>query len=297
MASISNRYCPGCEKVRPASAWIDSPCMQTNGILPYCKSCIGDKIDAYTEILSGERAGMWVLCAEMGVPFMNDLWKKAERKVYNKNKNRKNIDNVIAYIDELRKAPMAFHGFWESDVMLDEILGTRAKEKEVAAQKKAIKEKDLGISVEDFEKKKKKWGNFTIDEVEFLENTFKDYTQYIEDMDTALEKRYRDLCKAELFKMRADATGDIKEIQNAQANVNGLLKLLKLDDFKSQAKTDAELHVEKIAWMMENTKPLESKELEAYKKWSGTESVWSHITRSLRNLIAGTREWGQIPKE
>ena len=241
MASISNRYCPGCEKVRPASAWIDSPCMQTNGILPYCKSCIGDKIDAYTEILSGERAGMWVLCAEMGVPFMNDLWKKAERKVYNK-------------------------------------------------------KKDLGISVEDFEKKKKKWGNFTIDEVEFLENTFKDYTQYIEDMDTALEKRYRDLCKAELFKMRADATGDIKEIQNAQANVNGLLKLLKLDDFKSQAKTDAELHVEKIAWMMENTKPLESKELEKYRDWSGIGNTWNHLARSLKNLLTNSREFPEIKK-
>ena len=115
-------------------------------------------------------------------------------------------------------------------------------------------------------------------------------------MDTALEKRYRDLCKAELFKMRADATGDIKEIQNAQTNVNGLLKLLKLDDFKSQAKTDADLHVEKIAWMMENTKPLESKELEAYKNFSSIGSTWEHITRSLKNLLTGSREFPEIKK-
>mgnify|MGYP007038198454 FL=1 len=49
--------------------------------------------------------------------------------------------------------------------------------------------------------------------------------------------------------------------------------------------------------MIENTKPSECEDLEIYKDISGFEKTWNHILRSVKNLVSGSREYPDIPRE
>jgi CRISPR/Cas system CSM-associated protein Csm5 (group 7 of RAMP superfamily) len=116
-------------------------------------------------------------------------------------------------------------------------------------------------------------------------------------MDANLTNRYRDLCKAEYRKRKADESGDIGEIKQAQANLTDMLKLLKLNDFQSNQKSETEKMIERKIWMIENTKPAECEDLEIYKDVSGFETTWNHILRCVKNLVAGSREYPDVPRE
>ena len=116
------------------------------------------------------------------------------------------------------------------------------------------------------------------------------------EMDTNLEKRYRDLAKAELRKRRADESGDIQEIAKAQDNLKKILDMLKLSDFQNNKETEIDKHIERIAWTIENTKPAECKDLDKYKDFSKFGIKWKELLRCIRNLLAGTREYPDIPK-
>ena len=132
---------------------------------------------------------------------------------------------------------------------------------------------------------------------EFLEKTFYEYTQDFQEMDANLTNRYRDLCKAEYRKRKADEKGDVAEIKQAQANLTDLLKLLKLNEFTSNQKSEMEKMIERKIWMIENTRPAECEDLQMYRDVSGFEKTWNEILRCVRNLVAGTREYPDIPKE
>ena len=126
---------------------------------------------------------------------------------------------------------------------------------------------------------------------------FQAYTQDFPEMDANLTNRYRDLCKAEYRKRKADEKGDVSEIKQAQANLTDLLKLLKLNDFQSNQKSEMEKMIERKIWMIENTRPAECEDLDIYKDVSGFEKTWGEILRCVKNLVAGSREYPEIPRE
>ena len=157
------------------------------------------------------------------------------------------------------------------------------------------------ILARDIELMKEVWGKYPddeyIDAYEFLEKTFQAYTQDFQEMDANLINRYRDLCKAEYRKRKADENGDVSEIKQAQANLTDLLKLLKLNDFQSNQKSEMEKMLERRIWMIENTRPAECEDLNIYRDFSGFEKTWNDILRCVRNLVAGTREYPDVPKD
>ena len=72
---------------------------------------------------------------------------------------------------------------------------------------------------------------------------------------------------------------------------------MKLNEFKSHNKTDEQLAFEKRVAMIEYTKPSECEDLKVYLDMVGYEKEKGLMMRSLRNAIAGTRDYPDIPKE
>lgn len=252
----------------------------------FCKDCCSKRLSHYKELMN-EKGALWVILSELGIPFIKEVYKKVmdERESTRAN-NRPEL--VGHYIKRLLEYPKVYSGFWDSDVNIDEILNKKNEEEENSQM--------------DLEEMEEIWGKYPDDEYAkayiFLEKTFKEYTEELPgEMDANLTNRYRDLCKAEYRKRKADESGDIGEIKQAQANLTDMLKLLKLNDFQSNQKSETEKMIERKIWMIENTKPSECEDLEIYKDISGFETTWNHILRSVKNLVSGSREYPDIPRE
>ena len=114
-------------------------------------------------------------------------------------------------------------------------------------------------------------------------------------MTTGQINRYRDLCKAEWRKRKAEENGDNKETKDIQKEIVDLMKLLKIDNFQEDKSKD-EIHkfLEYHIWEIENTRPAECEDLEKYRNFCGSQGLLESLMRPLRNLVAGTREYPNI---
>ena len=251
----------------------------------FCKDCCSKRFFHYKEFMN-EQGALWIVLSELGIPFIKNVYKKViDEREATKVNNRPEL--VGHYIKRLLEYPKIYSGFWDSDIDINEILNKKNEEEENSQM--------------DLEEMEEIWGKYPDDEYAkayiFLEKTFKEYTEELPgEMDANLTNRYRDLCKAEYRKRKADESGDIGEIKQAQANLTDMLKLLKLNDFQSNQKSETEKMIERKIWMIENTKPSECEDLDIYKDISGFEDTWNHILRSVKNLVSGSREYPDIPR-
>ena len=106
-----------------------------------------------------------------------------------------------------------------------------------------------------------------------------------------MEMRYSDLCKLQLEQYKNGVNKD------TQSQIKTLMSLLKLDDFKSNQKSDAARAFEKRVAIIESTRPAECEELKEFLDKVGYEKDKGEKMRSLRNAVAGTRDCPAIPKE
>ena len=283
---MTNKKVCGCCQIAKSSAQFHKSPMSSGQFLPICKLCCKEKLKNYTEITGSEDAAFWLVLSELGVPFIQDAWNQL--KVFKETAGI-NTDLVMAYLRILSESGMKIDGFWQSDVMLDMLMDS--------AVDRNVEREELDLA-----EQQKIWGKFVVDgklDVEayqFLNETFEDYTKDLYDIDTNLEKRYRDLAKAELRKRQADETGDIQEIAKAQDNLKKILDMLKLSDFQSNKQSAIDKHIERLAWTIENVKPAECEDLEKYKDFSNFGDAWKDIMRCVQNLVCGTREYPEIPK-
>lgn len=279
-------YCPSCKEEKDYQLFFHSPTKKEGTFTIFCKSCCNKKFATLLETLSNEAAALWCLCAQLNVPFKNDIYARAiELREESKTKGGVTTGWVMAYINAYKEHGMDASGFWESDVMLDDLY-----------KHKVVVDKDkLAIW-------KKKWGNFEredgpdVEAYDFLDDSMKSYTQDVGDMDANLEKRYRDLCKAELALRRANEEGNMTSIKAAQDVLNKQLALLKLNDFQGK-KSAEDLMLEKKIALLEYTEPAECEDLKAYLDMVGFEKDNKHDMRCLRNAIAGTRDYPDVPRE
>lgn len=251
----------------------------------YCKDCCSKRLSYYKGFLN-EQGALWMVLSELGIPFIKSIYKQVieERNI---NRGGKQPELVGHYLKRLMESSMVFSGFWDSDIGINQIVEKQNEDEENANM--------------DLEEMKEIWGKYPDDEYNeayaFLQKTFKDYTEELPtEMDANLTNRYRDLCKAEYRKRKADESGDIGEIKQAQANLTDMLKLLKLNDFQSNQKSETEKMIERKIWMIENTKPAECEDLDAYRDISGFEDTWNSILRCVKNLVAGSREYPDVPR-
>lgn len=273
-------YCPHCGLDKTDRNFIESLNPHHAKYLPLCKTCIDSLFDEYIERTGNEEAGLWCVCAELGLPVIKRILDVALDKI-DKNSTRK-VSLFTLYYNALKNDGFEVDGFWQSDVMLTDFV--RMDKSQFALDADGIAEQE------------RIWGKFETKDYELLNEFYEMYTEDLPNMDVALSMRYRDLCKAELSKRKADESKDVNEIQKAQKNLNDILKLLKLDNFTDNKQSDIEKHIERMCWMVENTNPCECKDLEKYKDFSGFGIKWSEIMRCMRNLIANSRDYPEVQK-
>lgn len=283
-----NKTCGSCGTSRSTNQFYKLPNGEYSHI---CKVCANKQVKEYYEQLSSYSAALWLVLAKLNVPFFQEQWKDVEAMIVASGSNRK-PDLVLNYLRSLAESGKIVHGFWESDTMLDQIIDTVVdRDKEVEEEMDLVEQQRI-------------WGKFLVEgkvdveAYEFLNRTFEDYTKNLSiEMDTNLILRYRDLAKAELRKRKADESGDMNEIKNAQAVLNNQLTLLKLNNFKDNRQSDTEKFIERMAWNIENTKPAECEDTQIYKDYSNFGVKWEDIMRTVKNLVTGSREYPEIPRD
>lgn len=285
--NTNKKVCGCCQTAKAHAQFHKSP-LNSGQFLPICKLCCKDKLKVYTEITGSESAAFWLVLSELGVPFIKEVWDKFQ--VFKATANV-NTDLIMAYLRALSESGIKVDGFWQSDVMLDMLMDSVVD--------REVEREELDLS-----EQQRIWGKFMsdgkldVEAYQFLNETFEDYTKDLSnEMDTNLILRYRDLVKAEFRKRKADESGDMNEIKNAQAVLNNQLTLLKLNNFKDNKQSDTEKFIERMAWNIENTKPSECEDTEIYKDYSNFGVKWEDILRTVKNLVTGSREYPDVPRD
>lgn len=293
MANKNDIYCACCGKLKERGMFMTSLNPYHNKVLPLCKPCIKNKLKFYKDKTNSMGAALWCLCAELNYPMVQEVYNIIREKIADDYKLTTTDNPFLLYHSALKENNVIPEGFWQSDMMLDDFvyLG-RDKVKIVSKDNNFDGFKELTLG-----ERQKIWGNYGADDLDLLDDFYKRYTETMDIYDVAMELRYRDLCKAELRKRKADESGDISEITKAEDSIRKNLALLKLDKFENGAVSDEDKRIEHLIWKIENEKPCECEDLNKYKDFSGFGKTMEDIMRCVRNLIAGTRDYPNISKE
>lgn len=287
--NTNKKVCGCCQTAKSPNQFHKSP-MSSGQFLPICKLCCKEKLKAYTEITGSESAAFWLVLSELGVPFIKEVWDNFQAF---KATATPSTDLIMAYLRTLSESGMKIEGFWQSDVMLDMLMDS-------------VVDRDVEKEELDLQKEIRVWGKFLdesgkIDQTayEYLNAKMEEYTGNLSLTRPAQINRYRDLCKAELRKIRLeeDPEATQKDISAATTEILTLMKLLKIDNFQSDSRTDVEKTLEYQMALMEKTKPCEDEDINKYRDFCGFYNLEQSLMRPLRNLIAGTKDYPSLTRE
>lgn len=285
----STLYCPCCKEHKGYNSFFKSPLLDDDKYVVFCKPCLNKKLDRYKKKIKNDKLAVWSVLAECKVPFIKTVYEQSEALQTVGSKYKK-PEFLTTYFRCMYECGESYHGFWESDVMADELMDRKRTE-----ENKNVFNGDEEIQ---------KWGKIVdekgkldIEAYNYLNLHFNQYTQELPNMDVNLENRYRDLVRCELRLRRANEKGDGNEISKAQDSLNKQLALLKLNEFKNNKQSDTEKFIERMAWNIENTKPAECEDTKIYKDYSNFGIKWEDIMRTVKNLVAGSRDYPDIPKD
>lgn len=284
MNRTTEAYCCNCQSAKNFSTF-HAHVIVGKKYLPFCKTCCNKKLRDYISITKSEGAGLWCLLAELGIPFFKDVWENTQKTVFEATGAGRKPDLLLTYLRTFKEFGVVGQGFWQSDMMLDDFV-------EIGENKE-----EENKEVIDLNEQQRIWGRFEVEDYDFLNFTFNEYTQNLLEMDANLIRRYRDLAKAELRKRKADESGDIQEIAKAQDNLKKMLDMLNLSDFKKGEVDERKQFVDRIAWMMEETEPAEEEDESKYRDIAGYEELYNDFMRSMRNTLTGDRRYPNIPPE
>lgn len=284
MNRMTEAYCMNCQSSKAFSNF-HGHVVVGKKYLPICKTCCTKKLKDYITATKSEGAGLWCLLAELGIPFLREVWEPTQKIVFESTSAGRKPDLFLTYLRTIKELGIVIEGFWQSDMMLNDFIDIG----------KSHQEEDEEIV--DLNEQQKIWGKFESEDYDFLNFTFKEYTQNLLDMDANLIRRYRDLAKAELRKRKADESGDIQEIAKAQDNLKKMLDMLNLSDFKKNESDERKQFIDRIAWMIEETEPAEEEDESKYRDIAGYEKIYDSFMRSMRNILTGDRNYPDIPPE
>lgn len=277
------RYCPCCSTVKEKSKFYPSP-IATNEYLPYCKECVGKKYRAASQALDSKWGALWCVCMEMGVPLLREKFNLLKAQYDGLDGKGRRPEPFGLYLALLKDGGVQYRGIFDGDMQLSEFvdLGIEQSPEEPT-------QKDMDAQRKQWDKV---WGkDYDDEDCQRLDEYFEDYTQDLFEMDMAMTMRYRDLCRAELKQFKGE--GD-KDTFN---QIKTLMSMLKLDDFKDNKQSETEKFIERMAFTIENTKPAECEDLEKYKDFSGFGKTWDGLMRCLKNLVGGSRDYPDVPRE
>ena len=271
-------FCPYCGKEKQDSQFYKSP-IKTGEYIKPCKSCVTEIYKQALEATKDQGAALWATCMQTGIPMRRAEYTACLDTLEKAAKGKK-PSLFMLYHTYLSTSPDKLTGVWDSDMELSNFkdLGDVAKSETDEVALKARWRKQWG-------------GDYEDEDCQWLDDMFDSYTSAVFEMDTAMEMRYRDLCKLELEQYKNGVTKD------TQSQIKTLMSLLKLDDFKSNQKSDAERAFEKRVAIIESTRPAECEELKEFLDKVGYEKEKAMMMRSLRNAICNTREYPDVSKE
>lgn len=189
------------------------------GLVPYCKDCCNTMLKYYLKKTGTLEASMWYVCARLDMPFIKNVFEKAQEKHVNTDKFIETYYNLLWGGHSIKKALDKWESFADSDVDFKDIRG--------------VVKTDEGIKAQ-IEKLELDWGYQESEEdYKFLEYLYDKFTQGIEFENTQQEYLYRDLCLARLEKRKAEQGKIDTDITKIQGRILTLMNKLKLDDFES----------------------------------------------------------------
>lgn len=189
------------------------------GLVPYCKDCCNTMLKYYLKKTGTLEASMWYVCARLDMPFIKNVFEKAQEKYVNTDKFIETYYNLLWGGHSIKKALDKWESFADSDIDFKDIQG--------------VVKTDEGIKAQ-IEKLELDWGYQESEEdYKFLEYLYDKFTQGIEFENTQQEYLYRDLCLARLEKRKAEQGKIDTDITKIQGRILTLMNKLKLDDFES----------------------------------------------------------------
>ena len=276
------RYCPCCSKIKDKTKFYTNP-IKSGEYLPYCRECTSIKFKTAEANLDSKWAALWCVCMEMGTPLFKDKFEALRNQYESYSGSGRRPEPFSMYVAMLKDAQVQYKGIFESDMQLSDFVDLNTT-------------KDDGeISQKDLDAQRKEWdriwgSSYNNEQCERLDNYYAAYTDSLEQMDAGRTLRYRDLCKAELRKFEGDNSKEVTE------EILKLMKLLNIDSFESQEKSDMDRFIDRLIWKIEETEPAEEEDESKYKDIAGFENSFTHIMRCMQNLLTGTKNYPKIPR-
>lgn len=271
-------FCPYCGKEKQDSQFYKSP-IKTGEYIKPCKACVTEIYKQSLGFTKDQGAALWATCMQTGIPIRRAEY-EACLETMEKAATGKKPSLFLLYHTYLSTSPEKLNGVWDSDMELSNFI-------DIGEVSKADTD-DVALH----SRWKRQWGGeYNDDEYQWLDDIFDSYTSDILEMDTAMEMTYRNLCRANLRKF-VDPTD-----KDAGEEILKLMKVLKLDQFKENKQSDTEKFIDRWAWRIENEEPAELEDLNKYKDYAGNEKMWKDILRTVRNAIAGSRDYPTIERE
>ena len=254
----------------------------SDGKTLYCKKCIGKIYEYYLKETGSIKSALYFTLMKIDIPFIEEVYDS----VINKKGENFNIGYYISAIN----AKQSNKEIWTDFSVSDELKDTNVVIKTVAEKKKEL------------DALEKKWGiQDSEEDYNFLEETFKRYTNGIEFINPQQEDLYKDLCRDRLLlrKINDNRYGGEETIDKVQNRISKTMSTLKVDQFEKQKdKSDIEKILEKQIWEIENTDPAEVVDPNEYKDFLNIESDWgNHILRAMRNILTGSKDYPNITKD
>lgn len=281
------RLCPFCGKEKSIKNFIVDY-REKGKYLFCCKSCT-DYIVTQGASKGGLVLGIWSAAMCNNVPMIKEVWEEAANTIVETSPS----SPFATYYKILREKYGKYDGVWESDCSGSGNIQTTTNN----SGNTPTEETDIKQLVKD-------WGKFVnvannkpdYEAYAYLVNRYAEYTNEVQGLTKAMAMQFRNLCKAEWQKIKADESGDINEIAKAQKLLDNLYSQLKLDDFVVE-KSDVDRFIDRLIWRIEETEPAEIEDETKYQDVAGHEKTYNSIMRSLRNIVANSRDYPEVPTE
>ena len=294
-SKISQKVCADCGEILSKNKFYASP-IKSGEYIPICKKCLDKRYKTFADkILSmkprnGRLAALWCVLFQANIPFYKELGREVDDKI-----SDKDTSPVGAYMTLLANSNAQFNDALDGDTPMEEYLSMKSVIKSNADERDMVVISDDSLSEADKRLLRHNWGEYPPSDWEWLEGELHDYIDGIDGVDEAGIKVYRNLCKADLRLKQANERGeDTKAITD---EILKWMKLLKIDNFKSNERSEVDKFIDRMAWKFEQTEPAELEDENAYRDIAGYEAMYKEIMRSMENFVKGSKNYPPIPKD
>lgn len=303
------RFCPYCNTELTTNNFYQSKNPHHNGFLPYCKNHCNEINKEYRDKTQDPVKALWYTCAELGVPFVLEVYKRFDKnkkdiieKRQNKidpktGKKKYNPKQMVDYINNYKDFALYYD-------FLKNKFSEGANDWSTFYSGTDVDWRDVSNNIKDLEIKESEkeqyildWGlQDDIDDYRFLDNVFAKYTKGVEFINPQQEDLYRDLCRDRLLlrKINDERYKGSETIDNIQKRIDRTMTTLKVNNFEdTRPKTASEqCFFAKIA-QIETTKPADLyKEPKKYKDFNKLQRYEKDmVLRPLANMLCGMRDF------